>query len=154
MIDNSDIKQKIQLRKKGMSLITTPSLIVDMYAGEGLISDSFWRHYNCNLILIEKEEYKANKIKFGQVIVGDNKKHLEKTKFADVVDCDAYGLVFNLIKDIVYISENKKIIFFTESNPFTKSIYKSIDSILELKPDAFWIEKSNNSSVFYGYLLI
>lgn len=155
MIDNSDIKQKLELRKRGMSLVATPSLIVDMYAGEGHISNSMWKHYdNCNLILIEKEQSKANKINFGQVIVGDNRNYLDITKHADIVDCDSYGLVFKLIKDIVSISESQKIIFFTESNPFTKSIYKAIDSILELKPKAFWIEKANNSSVYYGYLII
>ncbi len=154
MIDNSDIKQKLDLRKRGMSLVPTPSFIVDMYAGEGHISDSIWRHYDCSLILIEKEQSKADKIKFGEVIVGDNRNYLDKTKLANVVDCDAYGLVFKLIKDIIAFSETHKIIFFTESNPFSKSIYKAIDSILELKPKAFWIEKSNNSSVYYGYLII
>lgn len=154
MIDNSDLQQKINIRARGMSIFPCSNpKIVDLYAGEGNISNLFWKHYSDNIFLIEKEKGKANKISFGTVIIGDNKRFLDLTKDADIVDADAYGLVFSTIKKVVDISEKKKIIFFTESNPFTKSIHKTIEQILELKPIAFWVEKANNSSVFYGYLI-
>ena len=156
MIDNSDIQQKLHTRRRGMELFHCPESpkIVDLYAGTGVISELMWKHYTDDLTLIEKEANKAAQIKFGKVIIGNNKDYLNLTIEADIVDADAYGLVFKTISDIVKISKKRKIIFFTESNPFTKSIYKSIDTIRELNPLAYWIEKSNSSSVFYGYLII
>lgn len=155
MIDNSDFQQKINIRARGMSIYPCSNpKIVDLYAGEGRISNAFWRHYSSNIVLIEKDENKISKINFGTKIIGDNRNHLDITKDADVIDADTYGLVFNIIKKVIEISDKRKIIFFTESNPFTKNINKTISEIMELKPLAFWIEKSNSSSVFYGYLII
>jgi hypothetical protein len=125
-----------------------------LFAGEGIIGRQLWKHYSDDVTSIEKDKHKASRIDYGEVIIGNNKDYLEKTKDADIVDADAYGLVFKLLRDIVNVSEKRKVIFFTESNPFNKSLHKAIEEILTMKPLAFWIEKANSSSVFYGYIIV
>lgn len=154
MIDNSDFKQKIKVRQKGLVLLPTPQKIVDMYCGEGNISRHLWSKFNCDLTCIDKDGLKISKIDFDcKKVVGDNRNHISITKDADIVDLDAYGLVMKILKDVLKISETKeKLIFFTESNPFKKSIYGIIKELLELDITAFWIEKCNSSSIYYGYV--
>lgn len=155
MIDNSNINQKINIRQKGLFLATTPFYVIDMFAGEGLISKIFWNKISKNLIIIEQEQSKIDKINFDCIkICGDNRNYIELTKNCNIVDLDAYGLLFDskIINKILEYSECDKLIYFTESNPFSKKIEHTIFKILELNPDCFFIEKANNSSVFYGYM--
>jgi hypothetical protein len=151
-MDNSDIRQKILVRQKGLFLLPNPSKIVDMYAGDGNISRLLWSKLNAELICIEKEKSKIDKIDFAEKILGNNIDYLHLTADADIVDMDAYGLVMNTVKKVIAVSKCTKIIFFTESNPFSKNIHTTIDEILKLKITAFWIEKCNSSNVFYGYI--
>lgn len=151
-MDNSDIRQKIMVRQKGLSLLPNPKKIVDMYAGNGHISRNLWNKFNCDLTLIEKEESKLSTIEFGNKICGDNMDYIHLTTDADIVDMDAYRLVMKPLKEVLKASEKTKLIFFTESNPFSKSIYATIEEILKLNITSFWIEKCNSSNVFYGFI--
>lgn len=152
-MDNSDINQKIRIRQKGLKLLPNPKIIVDMYAGEGHLSRSLWSKLNTSLTCIEKEQWKVDNLDFKCTkICGDNRDYISLASTADIIDLDAYGLVMKILKDI--LNENKKtqLIFFTESNPFCKYISKIIDELLTLDITCFWIEKSNQSNVFYGYV--
>lgn len=152
-MDNSDFNQKIKVRQKGLALLPNPSTIVDMYAGEGHISRSFWSKLNAELTCIDKEQWKIDLIDFDCVkICDDNRNHIGLASNADIVDLDAYGLVMKNIKDILSASKKTQLIFFTESNPFCKFMSKVVDEIIKLDITAFWIEKSNQSNVFYGYI--
>lgn len=151
-MDNSDLRQKILVRQKALKLIPSPNKIIDMYAGEGFISKYLWSKLNSQLICIDKERKKINKIDFAKTIVGDNNNYIDLTKNADIVDLDAYGLVIKTLKKVLDVSENTKVICFTESNPFNKSVYSIISQILEMNIHSFWIEKSHSSNVYYGFI--
>lgn len=152
-MDNSDFNQKLNVRQKGLILLPNPASIVDMYAGEGHISRSLWSKLNARLTCIEKEQFKSDKIDFDCVnICDDNRNHLNIAANSDIVDLDAYGLVLKTLKDILDISNKTQLIFFTESNPFCKFMSKTVDEIIKLDITAFWIEKSNQSNVYYGYI--
>ena len=149
-MDNSDFNQKIAVRQKGLKLLPNPISIVDFYAGEGHLSRSFWSKLNAELTCIEKEQWKVDKIDFDCVkICDDNRNYIGLAANADIVDLDAYGLVMKNIKDILSTSKKTQLIFFTESNPFCKFMSKVVDEIIKLDITAFWIEKSNQSNVFY-----
>ena len=106
-MDNSDFNQKIAVRQKGLALLPNPSKIVDMYAGEGHISRSFWSKLNAELTCIEKEQWKVDKLDFDCVKICDNnKKYVDLASKADIVDLDAYGLVMKILRDI--LNANKK----------------------------------------------
>lgn len=152
-MDNSDFNQKIKVRQKGLKLLPNPSEIVDFYAGEGHVSRSIWSKLNASLTCIDKEQSKLNKIDFEcSKICDDNRNHISKAVHADIVDLDAYGLVMKNLKSILSQSKKTQLIFFTESNPFCKFMSKVVDELIKLDITAFWIEKSNQSNVFYGYV--
>ena len=151
-MDNSDIRQKILVRQKGLSLLPNPSKIIDLYAGEGCISRVLWSKICKDLTCVEKEAEKIKKIDFAKTICDDNLNHLLITIDADIVDMDAYRLVMKPMKEVLKISQKTKLIFFTESNPFSKHIYTTIEEILKLDITSFWIEKCNSSNVFYGFI--
>jgi 16S rRNA G966 N2-methylase RsmD len=151
-MDNSDIQQKIMIRQKGLLLLPNPKKIVDMYAGNGHISRILWSKICNNLICIEKESEKTVNIDFAKVIVGNNLEYIDLTKDADIVDMDAYRLVMKPLKEVLKVSITTKLIFFTESNPFSKHIFATIEEILKLNITSFWIEKCNSSNVFYGFI--
>lgn len=152
MIDNSDIKQKIAVRQKGLHLIENPKKIVDMYAGEGHISRTLWSKIGAELICIDKDSNKLKNIGFAKTICDDNRNQIPITFDADIVDMDAYGLVLMPLRKVLEASMVSKIIYFTECNPFSKHIFKTIEEILTLDITAFWIEKCKSSNVFYGYV--
>jgi 16S rRNA G966 N2-methylase RsmD len=151
-MDNSDIRQKILVRQKGLQLLPNPKIIIDMYAGEGNISRCLWSKLNADLTCIEKDESKIKKIDFAKTICDDNLNHIDITINADIVDMDAYRLVMNPLKTVLNASNKTKLIFFTESSPFSKHIYSTIEEILKLDITSFWIEKCNSSNVFYGFI--
>ena len=152
-MDNSDFNQKIKVRQKGLVLLPNPKTIVDMYAGEGHLSRNFWSKLNAELTCIEKEQWKIDKIDFDCTkISSDNRKHIKLAATADIVDLDAYGLVMKNIQDILNTSSKTQLLFFTESNPFCKFMSKIVEELIKLDITAFWIEKSNKSNVFYGYV--
>jgi len=152
-MDNSDFNQKIAVRQKGLVLLPNPITIVDMYAGEGHISNCLWSKLNAKLTCIEKEQSKIDKIDFNCVKICDNNvNHIELAACADIVDLDSYGLVMKNVKEILAKSNKTQLLFFTESNPFCKFMSKVVDEIINLDVTAFWIEKSNQSSVFYGFI--
>ena len=152
-MDNSDFNQKIAVRQKGLNLLPNPVSIVDMYAGEGHISRSLWSKLNANLTCIDKEQWKVDKLDFDCVkICDDNRNYIELASESDIVDLDAYGLVMKNIKNILSKSNKTQLLFFTESNPFCKFMSKVVDEIIKLDITAFWIEKSNQSNVFYGFI--
>jgi 16S rRNA G966 N2-methylase RsmD len=151
-MDNSDIQQKIMVRQKGLLLLPNPKKIVDMYAGNGYISRILWSKVCSDLTCIEKESEKAANIDFAKTIVGNNLDFIELTKDADIVDMDAYRLVMKPLKEVLKSSTKTKLIFFTESNPFSKHIFTTIEEILKLDITSFWIEKCKSSNVFYGFI--
>lgn len=152
-MDNSDFRQKILVRQKGLPLLSNPpKKIVDMYAGEGNISRYLWSKMNADLTCIEKDSEKIKKINFGRTICGDNLDYIDFTKDADIVDMDSYRLVMKPIKQVLKVSTKSKLIFFTESNPFSKHIFSTIEEILKMDITSFWIEKCNSSHVYYGYI--
>jgi 16S rRNA G966 N2-methylase RsmD len=129
-----------------------PKKIVDMYAGNGHISRILWSKVCNDLTCIEKEREKAVNIDFAKTIVGNNHDFIELTKDADIVDMDAYRLVMKPLKEVLTASTTTKLIFFTESNPFSKHIFTTIEEILKLDITSFWIEKCKSSNVFYGFI--
>ena len=152
-MDNSDLNQKIAIRQKGLKLLPDPKSIVDMYAGEGHMSRLLWSKLNARLTCIEKEQRKINKIDFDCVkICDDNRNHIELASKSDIIDLDAYGLVMKNMRDILESNNKKQLIYFTESNPFSKYMSKVVEELITLDVTAFWIEKSNQSNVFYGYV--
>lgn len=158
MIDNSNINQKIAIRQKGLSLLKSSQFdVLDMYAGVGIITNTFWAKVAKNVYCCEKENGKfisnaENVILFE----GDNSEKIHISEHFEVIDLDAYGLVLKKIKDISKIKQTKeRLIFFTEFNPIAYKKNWQYDFMLELlklNPTGIFIEKASNSAVLYGYI--
>lgn len=158
MIDNSNLIQKIAIRQRGVSLLKSKSFsVLDLYAGEGNITANLWAKIAKTVLCCEKEK---GKFQFNapnvEIIEDDNIKLIEKSNGFEIVDLDAYGLVFNKIK---MVSEKpflkERLIFFTEFNPISYNKNwqeKFINDLLKLNPTAIYFEKAKNSAVIYGYL--
>lgn len=152
-MDNSDFNQKLRIRQKGLALFPNPVSILDFYAGEGHLSRSLWSKLNAKLTCIEKEQWKVDRLDFDCIkICDDNANHIDLALKSDVVDLDAYGLVMQNLKEIVTKGKSPQLVFFTESNPFSRQMIKVVEQIISWDVTSFWIEKSNQSNVFYGFV--
>lgn len=157
MQDNSDLQHKLRIRQKALAG-SRPQLVVDAYAGQGVIAGMFWRHLADRVICIEKNGKKAGCIKHGGnvgVVCGDNRDYLDICQKADVVDCDAYGLVMPYIKLLRSWAKPGTLIVFTDGSPTKKHkvcmaenmFYSEIKNLLS----GWHIEKNAGETAFYGY---
>lgn len=155
MDDNSDFAAKILMRQR--ALVYRPiRLVVDYYAGEGLITLRLWRHIAQRVICIERDEKKARRIKAEnvQVIVGNNTDYVCLAKDADIIDCDAYGLVMPFIER-VRLSGATPFAFFTDGTPEKQRkvhrAYADFAQKLSENLIDFYFEKSLGGNAYYGY---
>lgn len=111
--------QKVAVRHKALKALgRRPALVLDMFAGEGLMTQMLWSVAADKVICIEKDGEKAAKISgASQVIVGDNADFLHLAEHADIIDCDAYGLVMPLIKRLPI----GKLVVFTDGTLYAKT---------------------------------
>lgn len=155
MDDNSDFATKILMRQRALAYRPI-RLVVDYFAGEGLITSRLWRHISERVICIERDKNKAMRIKGDniQVIAGDNSDHIGIAKDADIIDCDAYGLVMPFIERI-RASGAKPFVFFTDGTPEKQRKVRNADSEFMRKLRAnlidFHFEKSLGGNAYYGY---
>jgi precorrin-6B methylase 2 len=154
MQDNGDLAHKIDIRNRAISALGySPNLIIDFFAGEGVISYLFWQANAKKIICVENNAEKAKKIdiKNARVVVGDNKSFISLASDADIIDCDAYGLVMPFIE---LLPKNKFVIFTDGSLVKQNKVFKAVKEFYskadELLKD-FVIEKSITGNVFYGY---
>lgn len=152
MQDNSDIQHKLNIRHRALKALGfRPSCVLDMYAGEGEITRLLWRHAADKVVCIERDPTKAARIEGATVIVGDNSNYTSMAADADLIDCDAYGLVM----PIVDLLPSGKLVVFTDGTPekarkvwsANKEFYSSLSSLLS---DAV-VERSIAGNAFYGY---
>ena len=155
MTDNSDFATKVAVRQKGLLLLRQPPRVLELYAGEGRLSQ-FWQKIATQMLSVEKDSEKAAKNPCG-AIVGLAQNYLSEVPKFNVVDLDAYGLVSDMLKQAVEIAERDSLIFFTEFNPIR---YKKnwqdefTSSCMEMGITAFYCRKSQNSPVLYGFCYI
>ena len=157
-IDNSDIQQKIKIRQRGLTLINSPFLVLDMYAGTGTITKILWSKVAEKVKCIEKEKGKLQ-IDSDRVesVFGDNADFIFEAKNYNVIDCDAYGLVIYFLKKLIPECKKDTIIFFTEFNPIRVKNnwqYEFLQQLSEMKVRAMSWEKATFSQALYGYVLI
>lgn len=119
MQDNSDLQAKIKLRSRFIDDLPVGFTVVDCFAGQGVLAQTYWRHNAGKVICIEKNPMKAAAIKAPgiEVIVSDNRRRLDLIDCADVIDCDAYGLVMPFIRLLSVSGGGGKRVFFTDGTP-------------------------------------
>lgn len=152
MMDNSDLMNKIAVRHEALKRLgRRPSLVVDMFAGEGNMTHSVWNIAADRVICIEKDADKASQIRADEVYVGDNRDHLQLTKNACIIDCDAYGLVMPLIE---LLPSNKLVVFTDGSLERSKFIRKELinfrKDVSRMFSEFNYVE-SKGKNVYYGW---
>lgn len=156
--DNSDIQQKINVRKKGLSLRNGEFSVLDMYAGEGHITNILWSKVAQKVKCIEKEPGKLKlSISNVECVEGDNNLFISDAGQYEVIDCDGYGLTQYLIKKLIPECRPNTLIFFTEFNPIRVNKNwenEFINSMLSYNIRAIYKEKGNFTKAIYGYLII
>lgn len=155
-IDNSDFRLKLDVRQKGLSLIQAPYNVLELYAGTGMLTNQLWAKVADRVLSIEREPNKFNS-QFDNVIAitDHNASHIDKAKYFNVIDCDAYGMVLPVVMKCIDAAKENSIVFFTEFNPvrykhdWIGETAKKIASHKKVK--GFWFHQANNSQVIYAY---
>lgn len=154
MQDNGDLAHKIDIRNRAISALGySPNLVIDFYAGEGVISSLFWQANAKKIICVENNTEKAKKIdiKNACVVIGNNKRFISLANDADIIDCDAYGLVMPFIE---LLPKNKLVIFTDGSLVKQHRVFKAVNDFYSKADEllkGFVIEKSITGNAFYGY---
>lgn len=106
--------QKVAIRHKALKALgRRPTLVLDMFAGEGVMTQRLWTIAADSVICIERDSSKASMINgASKIIVGENRDFLDLAADADIIDCDAYGLVMQLISQL----PSGKIVVFTDGS--------------------------------------
>lgn len=151
MQDNADLAQKIAIRQKALALLgCKPRLVIDAYSGEGVIAKMLWSVVADQLICIELDAKKAKLNPF-DVLIGDNNNFVELFFDADVIDCDAYGLVMPLIEKI----PSGKLVVFTDGTPEKArkvfSAYRDFRNNFNRLLHSGEFIQSEAGNVIYGY---
>lgn len=154
MQDHSDIYRKIMLRAAAIGT-RRPRRVLDCYAGEGVIATLFWLARADDVICIERDAEKAARIDSrARVIVGDNRDHIDIAADADVIDCDAHGLVSPQIERLAGVARPGTLIIFTDGSPSAKrwrgataSAHRTLARVL----DRLHIEPAISGTALYGY---
>lgn len=154
MQDNADIAHKIDIRHRALSVLNAElKLVVDAYCGEGVISRLLWQSVCEKIICIDKDKNKLSKININksQVIHGDNRKYIHMMNDADIIDCDAYGLVMPFIE----LLPKNKLVVFTDGTPTKqKRVFNADNQFwlnVKLSLRDYVIEKSISGNAYYGY---
>ena len=157
MQDNADLQHKLRLRSQALG-DHRPALVIDAYAGEGVITGMLWRHVAKRVVCIEQSAAKAQRIASHarvEVVVGDNREQLALVAAAEVIDCDAYGLVMPYIERVARHARPGTLVVFTDGTPVKAR--KVVCAERE-----FWaragvllrdlhVETGASGSTFYGY---
>lgn len=153
MQDNESLALKLEVRNAALKhLGKKPNLVLDMFAGEGVISKMLWCGISDHVICIEKDAKKASKItNKAQVIIGDNSESINLAENAEIIDCDAYGMVMDLIKKL----PKNKIVVFTDGTPMkAKRIFNAemeFQKNLKLLFSHVFVKKNLSGTAYYGW---
>lgn len=152
-MDNSDLMQKVAIRHNALKALgRRPELVLDMFAGEGKITNMFWAANADSVICIEKDEKKATNITGAcSVIVGDNLNYIYLSESADIIDCDAYGRVMPLIE---MLPKNKLVVFTDGSLYASKKNYSLAAKFVKDTKRLFSYceySESRGATAYYGW---
>lgn len=152
MQDNSDLRHKIDLRHRALAALgRRPGLVLELFAGEGTLTRLLWRHAADRVVAVERDRQKALRIAGAEVIVDDNAVALHLAAEADLIDCDAYGLVMPLVERL----PAGKLVVFTDGTPEkARKVWRAhVDfnnACNRLLRDVT-IERSQAGNAFYGF---
>lgn len=153
MADNSDLRQKIAIRHAALKhLGRKPEVVLEYFAGEGVMTNMLWSAVASAVISIEKDGNKAALIKGAStVITGDNNNYIHLANDACIIDCDAYGLVMPFISKL----PSNKLVVFTDGTLYagTKnySLIKKLKDDLENIFSISEVIESFGGTAYYGW---
>lgn len=154
MQDNADLQHKLMLRSEALG-DKRPALVLDAYAGEGVMTRMLWRHVADRVVCIEQSAAKARKIEGAEVIVGDNCEQLALAAEADVIDCDAYGLVMPFIERLARYAQPGTLIVFTDGTPVKAKKVASARRVFHEEAERLLyglvVNESASGTTYYGY---
>lgn len=156
MQNNSDIQHKIRIRNDVFMFFRDIDCVVDMYCGDLEITTEFWSKVAKSVIAIDKKNTTSQVPQNTVFNIGDSKEEwfLLLTKDVNVIDCDAYGLVFDHIDKIIASSSVDKLIFFTDGTPTKSKNVMTHDNIRERCDDIFdefRLELNDAGTAYYGW---
>ncbi|WP_299314218.1 hypothetical protein [uncultured Halomonas sp.] len=157
MQDNADLQHKLRLRSRALGN-ARPRLVLDAFAGEGVITRMLWRHVAGRVICIEKQAGKARCLALGdsvEVVVGDNAQHAALAAEADVIDCDAYGLAMPFIERVAAYARPGALVVFTDGTPVKArkvfSAEREFRQAAERMLRGLHVERAASGTTYYGY---
>lgn len=132
--------------------------VCDMYCGSMEITKRLWSNISNLVIAFDKKEID---VPFPDNVIykqsdSRNPNAISLTRYVNVIDCDAYGIVIPHIKAILDESQVDKIIFFTDGTPTKNMSLTSVinfeHEVLSLNPDDYKIELSDKATAYYGWV--
>lgn len=127
-------------------------LVADCFAGEGEISKLFWKANANHVLCIEINKRKAERLPdCFDVICDDNRNCIAEISKADIIDCDAYGIV----SDFINLLPKNKMVVFTNGTPLkAKKVYTAERGFREFLAQRFsesYVLLGSNKTVYYGW---
>lgn len=158
------LAQKIAWRNRLFSLWPGPYRVVEYFAGWGNLTAAFWAKAAACVSCYEIDEKKVNVLrdKFaGQAHISithaDAFDHIDAGADVEVVDCDAYGIVIDMMNEILKRSQTpRKVIFFTDGTLSQEKAAKRTGQFEReiglIGSDRDWV-RAPDSNAYFGYVI-
>lgn len=162
--DAMRLAQKIAWRNRLFSLAKPPYRVIEYFAGAGYVTEAFWIKAASDIACYELDEKKVATLhaKFGDnpavsITHADAFDRLDDSADYEVVDCDAYGIVIDMVSEILKRSQTEhKVIFFTDGTLAQEKAAKRAGQfereIQLIGSDRDWV-RSPDSNVYFGYVI-
>jgi len=153
-------RQKWRIRHNALSKYSylSKDKILEVFAGWGNMT-KYWSQIAGQVISNEKDLSKLGfvlpeNVKTLNLDYRDN--HIiELCKNIEIIDCDAFGLIMDYVKELCEMSNTNKLIFFTDGIKKRSKVLKKINIekyFNNYNYDDIYYEQCTMGNVFYGYI--
>lgn len=152
-VDNSDLRQKIALRNRMFNYPVSAKKCLELFSGAGEIRRAFWDKAVESVYSVDCEKKGAH-----LNLVADSFSLAHLSPNFEIIDCDAYGVVLPLIKEMATLRTGRQLYFFTDGgevqNKHRGESYYSVKRLIqEMNPSDYLIEYSRFANrVAYGLI--
>lgn len=152
-IDNSDLRQKVALRNRLFNYPVSTKKCLELFSGTGEIRTAFWDKAVESVYSVDIENKGCH-----LDLISDSFSLAYLSPNFEIIDCDAYGVVLPLIKEMAMLRNSRQLYFFTDGGEVQnkhrgKNYYSVKKMIEEMNPTDYLIEYSRFASrVVYGLI--
>lgn len=162
MQNHADFARKLVMRSEVIGSMR-PRFVADCFAGTGDLTAALWAGIADRVLCIEHNpdcapalEVLARRHKNMAVEIARNEAFISRIVAADVVDCDAYGMVMPFIHSLVKAGLHPgTLVFFTDGTPMKARRVKNAERAFRDAVSGLFathhVEMSRGGLAYYGH---